>query len=249
MRALAAAALVLIVGASAGAQVPDAFKKCRAITDALKRLECFDAAATPPPPQKTDDQASPAGSKGKWEAQSSTSKIDDSTNAYIFLESNEPVRARSIYTPTNARLVIRCQEGKTGLYVIVGVFLGSESTGVTYRLDKAPAKKEWWSISNDHKAIGLWEGARTLPFIKGMLDKKEMVFSVTPYSESTVIVTFPIDGLAEAIKPVAAACKWPTPKDDETARKRAGAAKKAECDRLQRERNLKPDMMRAYGCE
>ncbi|MFK4823175.1 type VI secretion system-associated protein TagO, partial [Paenochrobactrum sp. BZR 588] len=101
---------------------------------------------------------------------------------------------------------------KTSLYINTGCHMTSSDYNdygdVTYRLDSDKARKVGMAESTDNKALGLWSGGKSIPVIKQMLSKDEMVVRMTPYGQSPFTATFKIAGLSDAIKPLREECKW-----------------------------------------
>jgi type VI secretion system protein VasI len=79
---------------------------------------------------------------------------------------------------------------------------------VIYRLDEKPAGEKNMRESTDHKALGLWNGGASIPFIKQMFSHEKLLIRATPHSESPVTATFAISGLENAIKPLRENCGW-----------------------------------------
>jgi len=89
-----------------------------------------------------------------------------------------------------------------------GVYLGLNSTYVTHRIDKAASKQTKWSLSTKNEHTGKWNGNTSIPFIKSLFGKSNLLMQVTPYGENSVMTTFDISGLESAIKPLRAQCSW-----------------------------------------
>ncbi|MEN5300344.1 type VI secretion system-associated protein TagO [Brucella sp. TWI559] len=109
-------------------------------------------------------------------------------------------------------LILRCKEKKTSLYFDTVCHMASSDYNdygdVTYRLDADKARTVGMSESTDNKAVGLWSGGKSIPVIKQMLGKNEMVVRMTPYGQSPFTASFKIAGLSDAIKPIREECKW-----------------------------------------
>jgi len=197
---------VAVAQASHHTATQRALAKCAAIENAVIRLGCFDDLTRA---LKVDGPKAEITTPGKWRVQTETSKIDDSENVFVIVDSNEKIFNRFGRSEGKATLLIRCMENRTSIYIIwAGVFIGSDSTSVTYRLDRDPAKTASMDISTDRRATGFWSGNRAVSFIRAMFGKTQLLARVTPYGESAITVTFGIGGVREATKPVAAACKW-----------------------------------------
>ncbi|MEL0629960.1 type VI secretion system-associated protein TagO [Psychromonas aquatilis] len=178
---------------------------CSTELNSIERLACFDLLS------RKIGVASPKvslhKSSGKWTKQEEVSPLDDSTNIYIGVSGNETIlnRYNKRITP---ELIIRCKENTTALTVWWGVYLGLDSTYVTYRIDNLKARKTKWSLSTKNEHIGKWSGNTSIPFIKKLFGKEKLLMQLTPYGENSVMTTFDISGIEEAIKPLRSKCNW-----------------------------------------
>lgn len=177
---------------------------CLSIQGNLDRLECYDREAGYAP-----QTSATTNSVGDWLVSTETSKIDDSTNVFLSLTSEEHTNCR--YKPNAHSIHIACRENTTSLWVFFGECFMSSIQGkgrVTYRLDADSAKNRNFQESNNNMALGLWNGGQSIPFIKEMLGRERMFVRATPFSDSTVSAEYNISGLDEAIKPLREACNW-----------------------------------------
>ncbi len=147
--------------------------------------------------------------KPVWRTSKYTSKIDDSTNVYITRKAVYPVlnRRSKLIRP---EIAIACRENKTSLWIdFDGEFMADLDHGtITYRIDKNKARRRAFRESNDHSALGLWNGGTSIPFIKELMAGKDLVIRATPHSESELEVEFDISELDQTIKPLRQACNW-----------------------------------------
>jgi type VI secretion system protein VasI len=187
----------------APARAQDDPKACAAIADNAKRLECFDLIFK-------KSSVTTTSAKSEWVVTEEKSKIDDSTNVFMMLDSTQPIKnqygAKAALT-----IAIFCREKKTDFYIIFGGhFMSSIGNAgvVTFRVDKKPATQTKMTESNDHKALGLWGGASSIPFIKALFGGSTLFVRATPYSESSISGEFNISGFQEATKPLRQACGW-----------------------------------------
>lgn len=184
----------------------DEAKDCHSITDDNARLECYDEATEY---NAGVVEAEKPKALSKWTSSTSVSDLDDSTNVILRLESDNEIRGK--YGGSGPMMMyIRCSENTTSIYFTFnGHFMSDYQYGqVTYRLDEKKAVKKGMQESTDHKALGLWRGGSSIPFIKGMLGNEKMIVQATPHSESSVKSTFSIAGLEDEIKPLREACNW-----------------------------------------
>jgi len=145
-----------------------------------------------------------------WSVSEQRSPIDDSTNVYLTLSSDEEIRGR-FGRPGYAKMVVRCKENTSTVYFRMNnLFLADiQSYGnVVTRLDKDKARTYRMKESTDNEALGLWRGGTAIPFIKSLFDHDKLLVQITPYNESPVIATFNIKNLRKAIEPMRKACNW-----------------------------------------
>ncbi len=196
-------AVLLATFLSSQAYAEDDPKACALITQDSKRLECFDLIFR-------KSSVTVSSQKSDWIVTEEKSKIDDSTNVLLNLNSTQQIQ-NQYGTSAYLQIVIPCREKKTDFYIIFGGhFMASiESYGmVTFRVDKRPAIQKGLIESTDHKALGLWGGANSIPFIKALFGGSTLFVRATPYNESAVSGEFNITGLQDAIVPLRRACGW-----------------------------------------
>lgn len=141
---------------------------------------------------------------GKWMLQSSNSQIDDSTNVYLSVLSDEEITSgNDLVRP---ELFIRCAENKTRVFIKWHLYLGLESTTMLTRLDSDKAETTTWSISTDNKAV--FSKDNNVTYTKLLIGRNRLLAQITPYSRNPVIATFSIGGLKNAIAPLSKACHW-----------------------------------------
>lgn len=145
----------------------------------------------------------------KWQLRSRTSAIDDSTNVFMTLVSDDFIKGR-FGTAGPMVISIHCRENTTLFYINFNeLFMSDFQHGrVTYRLDSTEARNVNMKESTDNMALGLWRGGSSIPFIKRMFGHEEMLVRATPHSESAVTATFSVAGLEEKIGPLREACNW-----------------------------------------
>ncbi len=179
---------------------------CSKIDGDLDRLACYDKASGRTPTLTEEPVES-----GKWQPYSVASKMTDRNSYYLSVESNEVVNC-GWNNGARITLTVRCHEGKTALIFETDCHMTSSEYNsygdVEYRLDAEKAKKVSTDASTNNRALGLWSGAKSIPVVKQMLGKKQMVSRMTPYGESPFTATFDIAGLDDAIKPLRKECGW-----------------------------------------
>jgi type VI secretion system protein VasI len=149
----------------------------------------------------------PAHSQEPWIVSEEQSPLDDSRNVYISTRSLQ-MTLGTLRLPVTPTLHLRCAENTTSIFVTWESFLDNESVEVTTRIDKLPAKSSYWNVSTDFEAVGLWNGADAIPFIRSLFGHHRLLVRVTPYGDSSQTAVFNLEGLAEAAGPLMAACHW-----------------------------------------
>lgn len=179
---------------------------CISIENDLDRLACYDRAEGRTP--KVERVTAPPG---KWVVQKETSKLTDQTNVFLGLESDEKVNC-GWNRGEKITLVVRCHENTTSLYFNTECHMASSGYSnygeVQYRLDDGKAQSFNGDASTNNRSLGLWSGGRSIPIIKSMFSKKQMVVRMTPYGENPFTATFDITGLQEAAGPLRKSCGW-----------------------------------------
>lgn len=178
---------------------------CAKITADLDRLACYDAATGVTPKATVVESAS------KWTVRVEKSDFEDTTDVYLSLQSDEPLTCGRFSSPQRAQLLLRCMENTTVVYIGTNCHLTSGHGGygnVDVRIDDEKAFTVSMQDSTDNRALGLWSGGRSIPFIKRLIGKDRMIVRFTPFSESPTTASFSISGLAEDITPLRSACKW-----------------------------------------
>lgn len=191
--------IALLISTQASADV----EQCLNVEDDFERLDCYDRELGFGP------QISTTQGTGDWKVRTETSQMDDSTNVFLNIQSEDHTNCR--YDSAPHKLWIACRENKTTLWVwFGGCFMsGNQGKGrVTYRLDRDKASQISMRESNDNSALGLWNGGSSIPFIKKMFGKEQLLLRATPFSDSTVTGTFRIGGIEDAIEPLREACNW-----------------------------------------
>lgn len=151
------------------------------------------------------------GSKEEiWRTSDSTNPLDDSK---IVIATGESDVDLTNGTEKTIKLTIRCQSGKTEMWIAWDEYLGDDSNDVyadwkrvTVRIGKEKARTERWGISSDGVASFAPGSPQTM--LRQMAKSDKAVFQTTPYNESPITATFKLDGFGKAVEPVANKCGW-----------------------------------------
>lgn len=195
---------LVLAGATASAIAQSTPEQCGAIDDGAERLVCYDLLF------RIDRKPSSTSAQSAWETSSETSRIDDTTNVFMTLESSDTF-PRRFGGSAHGTMIVRCMENTTSIIFRMGDhhLADLQNYGrVTYRIDDAPAKTQRFVESTDNRALGLWNGGAAIPLFKTLFGAENLLVQITPFGESPITVDFPIAGIEDEIKPLREACNW-----------------------------------------
>lgn len=177
--------------------------ECREIDNDLDRLACYDLQSGRTP------KAESVQTDNKWDVRIESSDFDDTKSVFISTKSESDLSC-GFLSQRPATLTIRCMENTTSVLFTTNCHVTDiqDYGKVDVRLDRDPAFVVNTYASTNNKTLGLWEGHRSIPFIKKMFGKDQMVIRFTPFSESPVTAKFDVSGLEETIKPLRESCGW-----------------------------------------
>lgn len=182
---------------------------CAAIKNDVERLECFDLIFSKSVIVNDEDKSAEAV-ESAWHQRIDQSKIDDSKSVYLWTANVEPV-SNEYGRNEPILLIIRCLENTTSMHFQFDRFFMADGQGagrVTFRVDDREAFSLNLTESTDHRALGLWRGGVSIPFIKRIMDGDKLIVRARPYSGSFFTTSFNIAGLEEEVKPLREACHW-----------------------------------------
>lgn len=188
------------------------FDKCHMMKTDYIRLICYDKETgyekplVEPEETEQVNEVSPQESEGKhWRYSEDRSALDNRKDVWLSVSSKN-TEGNSIGSPIRATLWLRCMENKTN--VVIGFDLyTTDNQNVKYKFDDGAVQKQWMEVMRGGDGVGIWSGARAIPFIRKMFDKQKMVVAYKTYSRS-VEFTFDISGLRSRIEPLAEQCEW-----------------------------------------
>lgn len=204
---LFAVALTSVANTANGTTKDKELGRCSNVVSDVERLSCYDELAKKRGAISITKSETIPG-VGKWTVNTKTSPIDDSSNVFVFLNAEQPIKGWiSEITPT---LIMRCAENKTEIFIRTGVQADVEygSTGmatVTLRFDKEKAFKVKAHKSTDNKALFF---QKPISFIKQMIEHEKMLFQFVPFNSSPTYTTFEISGGKKAVQPLREECGW-----------------------------------------
>lgn len=175
--------------------------KCAAKKSNADRLICYDNLARS---LKVKEPDTTFQKKGAWRVVTEKSAIDDSLNVHVSVESDAAVH--SGYKNVTPTLHIRCAENKTQVFINWDLYLGIDQTMMLTRFDDTKANTDEWTISTNNKAV--FVRGNNIAFAKKLMNHNKLLVQITPHGENSVMATFNIKGLSEAIKPLREACRW-----------------------------------------
>lgn len=143
-----------------------------------------------------------------WVTSEDVNPVDDSRTRRATIVADEGSSSMG----ETISLTIRCQSNQTELYVNWSDYLGDDSHDVydewkkvTVRVGSESARTERWGISTDNEATF---APGPIDLIRQMAKADRLVLQATPYNESPVTAVFNLQGIGEAIAPIANECGW-----------------------------------------
>ena len=199
--ALTAAALSV---EPARADTTSDMKACAAISDASKRLACFDVLVE----KITVDSAAGAGkNKSGWIVASAVSPITDRNEVFLQRRSQNTVET-DVFGVAHPVFLAQCLSGKTSVAVNWGFIVDGGTIPVTYRIDEDEPKTVAIKVSDDFRSIASWDSDRAVRVLKTLIGKKTFAVEVSALSQGPVRAVFDMTGMEKAIAPLRKACNW-----------------------------------------
>lgn len=151
---------------------------------------------------------SEASTAGDWYTNEDRDPIDDSAVITAMLDAES---GSSSYGDV-VSLVARCGSNTTEVYAVWHDYVGDDSSSVynefknvEVRVGEADAETQQWSVSSDKKATF---ASAPVPLLKRMVAEDRLALRMTPYGESPITAIFDLDGMREAVEPLAEECGW-----------------------------------------
>lgn len=231
-RFILTATTILVVSSFSPAIADDAdilieAKKCSSIEGAGLRMTCYDAvfrgdgkAVIPTQPQDVISDSSAEQSTEEvidlrnetfpgqqWHFRVNERALDGRKDVWLSI-SSENTQPNQIGSAEHATLWVRCMDNTTAALIGFNSYVSS-GQNVRFRVDQEAVRKIRMDPMAGGDGIGIWSGSRSIPFIKYLFDKSNLVISFDTYSSHGVEFSFNVSGLRERIDPLAAACHWP----------------------------------------
>jgi len=211
LAAMVASTAALVAPVAAQDDLASKASTCSAIADSLARLTCFDkvfpAGADVANPPAANDQAEapePPTTASPWIIEASKSAIDDSPSITALLlpidQSGTGIGGCEI------AIMLRCVENTTSVVISTNMFMIPDNISVTTRLDDEPAQTSKWGRSTSYKAVGLWNGAKAIPFVRELAKASKLVVRVQ--DSDRVDGEFDLGDVRSVAQQVADACGW-----------------------------------------
>ncbi|MFN8683759.1 type VI secretion system-associated protein TagO [Paracoccus sp. P2] len=178
-------------------------KTCHSRSTPTERLSCYDgltgfeSAAAPVEPDLGGEQ---------WHVIIEGSDLEDRKDVYLIVMSSNK-QGTGYGSSDNGSLLLRCMKNKTNVLINFASYT-SDAQAVKYRLDDGPVKTIRMETLKGGEGLGVWSGGQSIPFIKGLLDKKKLVVAYESYSNADVEFSFDVSGLRGKLGPLAESCGW-----------------------------------------
>ncbi len=142
---------------------------------------------------------------GRWEVETSTSPVDDSTTVIASVAADPTEALEPDQKPP--QLVLRCKEGEFDLSVSLHDLIGGDSTRLTYYFGEERATDAEWHVSPDHQAAFAPSHA-TSALLEKAAKHHRLVVQITPWGKAPVTAVFPLEGTSEVRRQLPAACPF-----------------------------------------
>lgn len=156
--------------------------------------------------------AAPPPDKGAWRTSSREDPVTGRTrHSAVLMASN---RTEGIVSqPVTSRLVVRCQDNKTEVYLDWETYLGGNSGDfrdnrqiVTLRIGDGDPFTVRANVSTDNEATFFPSPIPSI--LKPAANADTLAARTTPYNESPQTAVFNLTGMRAALSDLAAACNW-----------------------------------------
>ncbi|SIT22627.1 type VI secretion system protein VasI [Gemmobacter megaterium] len=135
--------------------------------------------------------------------------MTDTMSHWVAANSESAVKCNDHSRAKPMVMMISCYENTTSITIEgEGCFFSKYWGKVEYRLDDQPMKTVRMTESNDNRALGLWSGKQSIPFVKSLLGATKIRLRILPVNEDSIETTFNLTGLSDALAPVRKACGW-----------------------------------------
>lgn len=153
-------------------------------------------------------ESAPPVPVSQWSLHEGKNEMDGSTTISVGLDATGDIEGW--LSKTTPRLIIRCQEKKTDLFVVTGTKaqpeLGEyERATVRLRYGDGQPISQMWSESTDGEA--LFAGS-PIPVARRLVGVDTLRFQFTPFNANPAVATFVVTGLREHLERIATACGW-----------------------------------------
>jgi len=152
-------------------------------------------------PACDQSETTSGGNQSRWQRVVSTDPADGSKIMHTMVGAENRLETQK----DRAALVLSCEAGTTGVYVIWRQYLGTYDLDVTWRVGSGPDVTEKWSLSTDSEAIFAPEPVQ---LIKRMLANDLFLIKTSPFGSSPVTLEFNTAGLATEAPVLEETCDW-----------------------------------------
>ena len=219
MYRLVIAVLILTFSSTAHADISlTEYNKCKAISNSLKRLLCYDdlnktkVAGTPDVASAPSASASSREALSKIESATEIVKggwrvrVDENPSDFTKNQATASIYATSSF-PSNItpRLVLHCNSRNTRLYINWGTPVGDTSRYNIFIDNEKFASPRWNKSRN--KLITFYPRS-ILGKVKQMLEANQYSIEIEQRDGPLLKAVFDITGIEEAVEPIRYICEW-----------------------------------------
>ena len=141
------------------------------------------------------------GNESRWHRVASTDPADGSKTLHMMIEAEDKLQGQK----NRAALVLSCEGGVTGVYVIWRQYLGSYDLDVTWRVGSGEEVTELWSLSTDNEAIFAPE---PVVLLKSMMANELFLIKTAPFGSGPQTLVFNTAKLGSEVAVLQENCAW-----------------------------------------
>ena len=178
---------------------------CKLIKNDVERLRCYDRALSEAPADAPSQSTADAADttrvvEGSWHVSEGRSAADGTPQ---FVAALEALGGR-------AALILRCQHGRTDVYVALQSYVGAATPlSVTYTFNDGAATDTRWLPAQEGNALFVPTPTLAIEFIRSLPDQGKLALTVHDFIGRAEQIGFKLGPVAELREKIAASCNWP----------------------------------------
>lgn len=150
--------------------------------------------------------AQPTSSMPSWKVSEHTEALTGASTIYASLDADAPV-SNMLGQPELPTFVLACKEGRLSSYIVWPQVLSNDvdwQTMVLWRIDNEPIRTDFWHMSDDETAAGMFKSKDATKFLKQLMSAKRL--AVRFRGSSTQDAAFSLQNFAYVAGQVSSRC-------------------------------------------